>query len=229
MASGAQRGTCSTAKPRRREVPPLASGGWAVSVTASMGCMCCKPGRATTGCFSLALPSLSSSWSAVRNPRTVPSHHDIRGGFAETWFRREKPIIVGFPFQNLKFYHKRKKPISLDAINQHRVIPGKSGVGKSVLAYALWTRDVDEGRGAHSLFLRTQDPAPQVRSQGGHSPNTFARGRTGRWPAQRSFRVTRAAIPSGVPRFGSGCMTAWSSGWSDWSSAGRNPNRPWNS
>jgi len=63
-----------------------------------------------------------------------------------TWFRRQKPIIVGFPYQNLKFYHKRKKPISLDAINQHRVIPGKSGVGKSVLAFAFLTRDVDEGR-----------------------------------------------------------------------------------
>jgi hypothetical protein len=61
------------------------------------------------------------------------------------WFKRKKPIIVGHPYKDLKFYHKRKKPISLEAINPHIIVPGKSGVGKSVLDFALWSRDVDDG------------------------------------------------------------------------------------
>src|SRR5919109_3831150 len=64
------------------------------------------------------------------------------------WFRRKrkKPIIVGHPYQNLKFHHKRKKPVPLDAINPHILCPGKSGVGKSELALALWKRDVDDAK-----------------------------------------------------------------------------------
>jgi hypothetical protein len=43
-------------------------------------------------------------------------------------------------------YNRRKKSVPLDAINPHVIVPGKSGTGKSVLDYALWKRDVDDGK-----------------------------------------------------------------------------------
>jgi hypothetical protein len=62
------------------------------------------------------------------------------------WLTRKKPIIVGHPYKQLKFYHKRKKPVPVDdAVNPHVLIPGQPGTGKSELAYARWKRAVDEG------------------------------------------------------------------------------------
>jgi hypothetical protein len=64
-----------------------------------------------------------------------------------SWFKRKKPIIVGHPYKNMKFYHKRKRPVSTDdATNPHIIVPGKSGTGKTELAYALWKAAVDEGK-----------------------------------------------------------------------------------
>jgi hypothetical protein len=70
--------------------------------------------------------------------------------------KRRKPIIVGHPYKTLKFHHKRKKPIPLDdALNEHCLIPGKSGTGKSELAYARWQRAVDEGKATTTVDTHT--------------------------------------------------------------------------
>jgi hypothetical protein len=54
-------------------------------------------------------------------------------------------MIRGHPYKNLKWRHRRNRVMRLDPINEHLLAVGKSGVGKTVLDYDLFTQSVDAG------------------------------------------------------------------------------------
>ena len=141
-----------------------------------------------------------------------------------TWFRRKKPIIVGFSYQNLKFYHKCKKPISTDdAINPHILVPGKSGMGKSVLDYALWTRDMDDGNATAEvdthgnlikkciryLIHKGVDPKDVVISDPTYKPEELGVVQLGLLevkPGERPYEAADAVVSDFKATYGQGLM-----------------------
>jgi hypothetical protein len=62
-------------------------------------------------------------------------------------------MIRGHPYKNIKWYHRRRRKVPLEGNNRHCAVDGSSHTGKTVLDYALFTADVDAGKGAVQIAL----------------------------------------------------------------------------